>query len=370
MNIKLMNKNLWNTYSKDLESLLNSSLRQKESSIVTKDYPQVFKEANFNNLWIGIEGEELVAFASAYRMRYIGLGYDLWFYALGSIAVKESYRGKGIGKELISRVIFDLEARNDSDLLILWSDKLEFYEDLGFKLCGSDFHFHMPSFSLPISSESKVEEFCINNAKSKKENPFWEKCFELYSSQKVGVLRTKEVFKDLMHIPNSLYLYTDGGYIVVGKGEDFPGYIHEWVGSKEIVYKLIQYAFKLKDEGNYESILLPSDKGLNIISDKPYEFLRNIPDVEHFDNPLGFIRILSFSKFSRIIKAKVSCNDFILTREKGISALKYDDKVFTIDISPEELLFNGFTPPEDNEVGKSLAKALPIDFYLKGLDSV
>ena len=85
---------------------------------------------------LGWEGSDLVAYARAF-----GPGVYFEEASIGRVAVKEAYRGRGLGKQLMQESLKAVKTRFNTSHIALSAQKYleNFYRDLGFVTQGEDY---------------------------------------------------------------------------------------------------------------------------------------------------------------------------------------------------------------------------------------
>lgn len=213
---------------------LNSELRQDVSFSIEKEYPSVFCK-NPGGVSLCYERDGKIVSHVAYVVRdYTHPKFSLRIGLIGSVTTHAQYRGEGMARALVQRATQELMDEGCS-LAILWSDKPEFYEPLGFFRAGQERDYR---FSLESVASFEGTNRLIQNERDI--NQIW----NLYKKKKGTLDRSLEEMKALVQIPKTqIYVTEEKGeinsYLAIHKGADFTNYIHEWAGDSQWVQKNI-----------------------------------------------------------------------------------------------------------------------------------
>lgn len=162
--------------------------------------------------------------------RKIQLDKDVWLDALfvGSVVTAPEYRNLGYQRELFQ--ILERMAKNaEMDLILLWSNQLEFYQKLGFILGG------LQATWSSIHKEPLVKEAPPVTFGSCKDVLLKSEWFEAFQKKPLCVSRRYEEMQILWQIPHMYVACTANAYALFEKGEDFGGMCHEWAGPADEV---------------------------------------------------------------------------------------------------------------------------------------
>lgn len=176
---------------------------------------------------------------------------------IGNIATKKEYRGLGFIKCLM-QACEQKAIEADLSMLILWSHLEEFYQKFGFSAFGKEFRFYLKPHLIPAVDQVvfRLEEEDIDARMSEHLKNLRLPSFSLE--------RSHQEFAILLSIPDTVLLsYCENGlprgYVIIGKGQDMVGVIHEWgADSPEILSRLA--GFIQKQTGYQQIILLAPSK--------------------------------------------------------------------------------------------------------------
>ena len=99
------------------------------------------KELKSNNYFIALDGEDIVAFVRindakdglcAYNTNWSSRFNNL--VGIGPLGVDKERRGKGISKEMITTLLYDLHKEGKDEILIDWTSLLVYYQQFGFEV--------------------------------------------------------------------------------------------------------------------------------------------------------------------------------------------------------------------------------------------
>ncbi len=199
-------------------------LREPDQCRLEKEYPLVFSPQRMDQLLL-LEREGDIKAGLATLPRLIQATPDLQLRALfvGSVVTNPEARRQGFQRQLFE--LLEERAQEDVyDLIILWSNQIEFYQKLGFVLGGlqaSWFVEHKSAFGSHGHSAKVGQSSDVT---------LTEKHFQSFMDKRFCVKRTFEEQRLLWKIPRMKIAYTEKAYALLGKGEDFQGVCHEWAG--------------------------------------------------------------------------------------------------------------------------------------------
>lgn len=151
---------------------------------------------------------------------------------IGSVVTEPAQRNRGLQRQLFHAVEEVAESWG-IDILVLWSNQLEFYQKLGFELAGLQASW-ISNFEAPLA-RTKIE----TKIGSSLDLPLTEKWFDAFQKKSFRVRRSLDEMKKLWRIPRMTVACTENAYALLGKGEDFHGVCHEWAGPGDEVLACI-----------------------------------------------------------------------------------------------------------------------------------
>ena len=214
-------------FQQTLKLIESSFGYEKENSFYNDFYPLMNKK-NHEHLYIMFDQDRVIAHIGTLTKKIQLTNNTYLFTMFGGIAVSKKYRGKGLFKKLFNHAL--AESKNEQAFYLLWSDKVELYQQFGFYPCGE-----LKNFSKkPTPSDFKKENFINLNSHDQKSVK------DLYSSSnEIRPMRSKEDWHELFEM-NSVDLFIRRNednqiknYFCMGKGQDLTGIIHEFGKAEE-----------------------------------------------------------------------------------------------------------------------------------------
>jgi GNAT superfamily N-acetyltransferase len=323
--------------AKPVLEFLNKELRPKARFSIEQEYPSLFKDLpGGESLFIKREGNIVSHVGTLVReYRYNELRFKVGL--IGSVATNFHHRGSGLASLLLKEAVNRLKSHG-CVIAVLWSDKPDFYSPLGFYRAGQekDFQFSMESVFEPTElSREGVSEIEVH------------KLWRLYQKHSGRVDRSLEEMKALLGIPNTRVFVTERSgeitsYLVINKGNDFTGYIHEWGGDLPSLVSNIGYCQKNIFKEQKLTLIAPFQGNKGVLSE--------IAERE-WDGSLGLIKILDRPKL-------IACYREFVAQNK----IEYPKRDFTqaTDLECIHWIFG--------KEGENSPSVLP--FFLWGFDSV
>ncbi|MCB9228176.1 MAG: GNAT family N-acetyltransferase [Deltaproteobacteria bacterium] len=220
--------------------LLQDALRPEFHDYpIEKEYPILLSQAAGNYSYCAYErcrdsGRlQLLSHASFWPRSLIcrDSGSRIPVALVGNVATSPEARGRGIMRNLMN-FLWDQAVLQKLTALILWSDLHQFYEKLGFSMEGRELRItYVPgSITLPASPGRQLRHHPTEEISPS----FLSRLLEVRYQTGVSIERSLREFGELLRIPDThlLSLSAEGGdllaYVILGKGYDMPGVIHEW----------------------------------------------------------------------------------------------------------------------------------------------
>lgn len=145
---------------------------------------------------------------------------------LGNIASHPAHRGQGHIRTLLNRAAESALSEN-ANAMILWSDLLEFYQNLGFTSNGREVRYQIRSRDRNTQTGIvKVESNALSSSDI-------QAMLDRRPKFEWNLGRSEEEFRSLLSIPEChLFIKRAGAriesWLMIGKGSDMAGVIHEW----------------------------------------------------------------------------------------------------------------------------------------------
>ena len=211
------------------DSLLAASLRDpKYRWEYSSEYPLVLSNSATGLSWCAYQGNELVAHANLWQRQLIHAAGNrkIEIGLVGNVATHPSHRGQGHMSALMTHLIKTAQSQNLQGL-VLWSDLLQFYQNLGFRSIGQEYRFRIERNDRPRTTGIELLD------------PAGLSDDELVAMMRLRpklewtLGRSPAEFRALLSIPDvHLFARRKGtrtaSWLLIGKGADMRGVIHEW----------------------------------------------------------------------------------------------------------------------------------------------
>jgi GNAT superfamily N-acetyltransferase len=210
-------------------SMLASSLRDSSYSWdYGSEYPLVLSSANASQSWCAYDNDDIVAHANLWprTLEHSSGAKQFEIGLVGNVATHPQFRNRGHMKNLMEHVVKVAQSQN-LQALVLWSDLLQFYQNFCFRSIGQEFRYHIIRNERPRNTG--IEQVNI----SQLSECVLESMLHLRPKLEWTTLRSPQEFRTLLNIPDMhLFARRKGNklssWLVIGKGADMRGVIHEW----------------------------------------------------------------------------------------------------------------------------------------------
>ncbi|MEZ5975000.1 MAG: GNAT family N-acetyltransferase [Planctomycetota bacterium] len=328
------------------------------------EYPLVF-DPSFSGSLVGLEVEEDVVSACAVLPRDLVLnGWLLRVGLIGSVCTAEDQRGKGYATQMLRRAEDQLFCEG-AVVSMLWADEAEFYERMGYVPVGSEVDYH-----LPLELAEKLPD---------PEGVRWMRASDHAAVHALYVRHSHRIDRNLAETSallfgpdiQALVLEREGevqGYVLLGRGNDLQGVVHEWGGSTEAVLTCLSALLRnLPAECPGVYLMCPA----TAVDMRRSLLEMNVLAIE---GVLGMAKVLDmaavakvFTRFGdRRLKVSVGKDVIYLSGPRGTAAL--DAKKTMLAIMPPQGN-RGVVDAIEEEIGLSF-DALPLYPFAWGLDSI
>lgn len=351
---------------------LNHQLRSDSTWPITSEYPTALTPSNIHNMSIiteegsSSEQQKILSHAlikpiitkTPYAIYKIG--------AIGSVVTAPSFRQQGLSTLNMQNCLAKATAQ-DCDLVILWTDKYEFYQKFGFELAGQE-----NTYIFDTAQAQRTEN--IRFIKGSQIDP--QAILKLYAQHTVGSVRSLDEIQQFLKIPNS-QIYTAWSnnnqllaYAVDGKGADLQTFIHEWGGQVDALIDLISYMVKTENK-SYHLMVPKHSKNLRQELDKLNLF--------YHSGFLGMVRIHNFEAIAAKVKKAFRSEGYeqiILEKRHGQVVFGYGTDLYTLDheadlakilFGPTQIEELTFMKPETRQMFSAI---LPLPLWVWGWDSI
>lgn len=223
-----------------LLTLLSTVHPQTHAWDYVSEYPLMLNRENISHCY-GIKDAatgQLVCHIGTLRRTLQLDGYSLTVAIIGSVATHPEHRGTGLASQLLQYVHMNLRSQGIG-MAFLWSDSRRLYEQMGYQAVGRAHVFGMtrvPVAPLTVGEEvrrpSEAELVYLSEPRKPKR----------------GFERSRSEQLRLHSIPNLevWVLMREGQWVAalyIGKGSDFPDIVHECLGERADIEKLLVHAY-------------------------------------------------------------------------------------------------------------------------------
>ena len=280
---------------------------EKENSFYNDFYP-LMNEKNHEHLYVVTDKDRVIAHIGALTKK-IQIKNNIYSFTMfGGIAVSKDYRGKGLFKKLFNQVLNEYKA--NQAFYLLWSDKLELYQQFGFYPCGELKSYPKENLQSHYI-KSRFKDLSQDDLKS---------LMDLYnSSYELRPNRLDNEWDDLLKMTSiDLFIKRDKknnieNYFIMNKGQDLNNTIHEYGEAEE----------EMLSHGN----------------------LWTVKELKHEFTTLNSFSLKAGEKFSKFVHDYLKM-DILEINEKV--KFKFDGEVFNLDI--EDFLSGIFGPGRFEEL--------------------
>jgi len=209
---------------------LDDSLRDGRYGRLAAEYGCVLDDREATHHRVVSEGDRFVAHAMARCVRVRAAGVELCLGMIGLVYTEPAFRRRGLAADCIGACESWLADRGAA-LVVLWSDRHAWYARLGYHLTGVELLFRIDASAcaaarrrLPFDGE--VGDVAADD---------WPDLEAAYRARSVRAERRDGYLASLASGPDCrVSVARRGGravaYAALGRGNDFPGVVHEWAG--------------------------------------------------------------------------------------------------------------------------------------------
>jgi len=348
--------------------LVNRVLRTDRPSNILDEYPLVLGKQNLQNMRVVVHEGRVVSHAAVYHS-LLRTGDTIFrIGGISSVATAAPYRGQGLGSAVVKDCV-KIIRQAGCELSVLWTQRRDFYRNLGFEPAGAECLFHFSILNIPAEGRS-----CTIVPYSASYLP---EIMNIHEREPYRTERATHEYETYFSLPRTRTLLSlrDGevtAYAVMGKGEDFRNCVHEWGGAAEDLLRLVR-ALAFEAESKEVLILAPAARN------EFTEMLRSmrLPEISE---PLAMMKIVDLerlaAKVQAYIAAKIEKRFDIFEEQKGFTLKLGSHSAHLAHEGMLVRLLFGPDPPTQalnhapHAMARSLAKALPIPLFIWGLDSV
>lgn len=319
-------------YKSEVLNEIEDAFQYNEENSFAIDFHQLIKDSNLENCHLLLnDNRELIAHIG---VRPVTLHYNdanINVLLLGGIFTKKEFQGQGQFKKLYEYIC--KLYKDKYSMIILWSDKNDFYQKLGFRQFG---------LTSVIGEKTVTEEEIIKRGYQKDNIARYSdsqlsQLNELYNQSyknTISIKRTLNDWRDIKQISSmKLFRNKDNNeYLFFEKGQDLKGIIHE-----------VSFSSNKKELKKFKPLQLLNPSTL---------------DEDSFFIHLAWGKIINEDIFSKFIH-KLSKGSIEIKRDE----LKIETRPYQID--QNEILTILFGPGKAQEIGQLLPS-----IYITGADSI
>ncbi|MEW6055443.1 MAG: GNAT family N-acetyltransferase [Bdellovibrionota bacterium] len=207
------------------------------------DFAPLFEAGSLSSSRLLWDRDQIIASGTLYPVTAVIKDETLRLAIVGAVATHQEYRGKGFSRKVLTELeAAALQSRDTSEAkgLILWSDRYEFYEKLGYRKVGLQEIYGLSDLRSPTFWPEGTPIYGWD----------WAQVKELYEKHPMRVARTDRhwnALKDIKSCTRLQWITNDGtvlAYIGIDRGQDLHGIIHEWGGDPQALHCLVTVALK------------------------------------------------------------------------------------------------------------------------------
>ncbi len=201
---------------------------------------------------------------------------------IGLVYTDPAHRRRGLATRCVEACVRDL-ARAGAAVAVLWSDRHAFYERMGFHAAGHEAMLRIPTSMLPTVALRPPASVTTGPPRLEE----WDALEPLIHAHPGFALREPGALRRLAAAPDCrVCVARDANgpvaYAALGRGDDFPGVVHEWAGDPGGVVACLEAL----GAGADEIALLCGPE-----APEPAPSLRRA-GARHFEGVLGLVRLL------------------------------------------------------------------------------
>lgn len=323
--------------------LLQDSFSYEEGFSFEVDFAPLMAEENASNCHILTQSDEVIAHIGVLQ-RFIKTKKGKTPIALiGAVCVSEKYRKQGYFQELMTKVLSQYQSQ--VAFFVLWSDLVETYKPYGFFLAGGQIE------NLPISSLNLRDHGFFYSKFSLLNKDQQERIAEIHKDyferHYTSISRSKKDWEKILKIESAnLIIYRPQmeieGYLVMNKGMDLQGIIHEYACTKSV-------------EKKFEQIL--SSTRCWMAENKPLSEVKG--EVQY----MALFKVGHQDLFKTFIEEWSQSKIRVITIEDQSICFSFEKDIFTEEFEEfMQLIFGPGKALEFHEINKPL--------FISGLDSI
>lgn len=296
----------------ELITMVSEAFKYPAPDKISRDFPLFYTEANLKHLWIvreKLNGKECIASHSGSLLLNIYIeGMKIAVGGIGGVSSRSEFRGKGYAKELVKKCAEDLQGQGAA-LAFLWSGEHDFFRSLGFELVGRQWSIALPASKQGVLQEEAVK-VCAEQGTTARE---WEisegaghvldEGKRLLDQHPLRIARSDQEFRKLLSSPGARIFSAKrkgvlSAYLVIGKGLDLAGHIHEWAGGEIALMLLLAHVSR---EFKHDLTLLTPQ-----FTPKEAPLVYRLEKLGFTSSPgyMSLVKLLNFAKLKELVMQK------------------------------------------------------------------
>jgi GNAT superfamily N-acetyltransferase len=273
---------------------LDAGLRGGRRDRISAEYAVALEDAAPEDHALARVDGRLAAHALARPLVLRAGGTELPAGMIGLVYADPAHRRRGLASACVEAALHRLAARG-AVLAMLWSERESFYRRLGFSPGGCEV-FHRVDAALLRALRDRLG--ALPRVREARESDFSD-LEAMYAAKPAGVRRAPGTLARAARAPDCrLLVATEGdtaiAYAARGRGDDFPGVVHEWAGDAAGVAACLEAWAALEPE----SWLLASSH------EEPLVRALRAAGAERVEKPLALLRVLDAAALRRALCAR------------------------------------------------------------------
>ncbi|NUM87985.1 MAG: GNAT family N-acetyltransferase [Bdellovibrionales bacterium] len=353
-----------------LVSLVSEAFHYPEGQSISRDFPLLFAEQNVSNLWVETDEKgAIVAHAGTYSGLLKVEGEEISVAGIGGVFCREDHQGRGLATQLIERCCESLKARG-AVLAFLWTGEHAFYRRSGFELVGRQWMIHAP-VALAKKMADEAAGLKVEILEGVPRHEFLVESLKMLEAQPLGWKRTEAAHRTLLTSAGCrVFSAWEGNalsaWMVIDKGRDLQGYVHEWGGKSAPLNLLLAHVL---EQGQRDLVVLSPQF---TPEEAPWVYGLEKTGCTMDAGFMGMVKLLDIASLRSLAARHVenlglNSTRLVMDREGELYRVGYGDVVFT-DITEREFLKLVFGP-EPTGVNQWDA-IFPLRLWFWGMDSV
>jgi GNAT superfamily N-acetyltransferase len=348
-------------------TLLNAVLRPDGPASILQEYPLVLGTENIQNMFVMVKGNEVVSHAAIYFSRLLSGRLVFKVGGIGSVATHPDYRGKGLASAVINHCI-DVMEEAGCHLSVLWTQRHDFYRNLGFETAGSEYLYRIkPAQLAKDRSSCEVVPFSFRHLPA---------IIDIHDRERMRTERTRGEWEAYLGLPKAKALVAmrddeATAYAVMGKGEDFQRCVLEWGGDVGDLLCIMR-AFGAAIGGEF-MVLVPAHRS---------GFTQRLEQMRfpRLFEYLAMMRIMNVKSVSSLIRdhvrEQVGTNFQLCEDEAGLKIGIEREEIIVPERRMLARILFGPNPVSNlpgglpRKTAAAIDKVFPIPLFIWGLDSV